>query len=141
MGTTMAECGKRTWLAFLLFALLFTPLTAWARELRSGARVPINYLPQAALVDQCDKPVSFSALKGQALLVGFIHASCEGICEMLTAKMVNIGKQLDSALGNSVMMVTVTTDPVKVRWTRSLRQRSGDSKVENPALVRLSLCL
>jgi outer membrane protein assembly factor BamB len=28
-----------------------------------------------------------------------------------------------------------------LRWTRSLRQRSGDSKVENPALVRLSLCL
>jgi len=28
----------------------------------------------------------------------------------------------------------------RMRWTRSLRQRSGDSKVENPALVRLPLC-
>jgi protein SCO1/2 len=97
--------------ALVILVVLASPPATRATEASSRAILANKYLPDAGLIDQAGKPVSFAALKGKPLLVGFIHTSCQGICEMLTAKMVSIAKQLDPSFGQKVTMVSVTTDP------------------------------
>lgn len=70
-----------------------------------------NYLPSLALVDQNGKPVLLSSFKGKPVLVGFIHTSCKGVCEMLTAKMKQVAQSLGAGFGSSVTMISITTDP------------------------------
>ena len=71
----------------------------------------IDYLPPLILVDQRGKPVSLSSVKGKPVLIGFIHTSCKGVCEMMTAKMKQVAKSLGSQFDSSVTMVSITTDP------------------------------
>ncbi len=97
--------------ALLAIALLSPPLIARATEVQPGSATATNYLPDAALVDQAGHPVSFAALKGKPVLVGFIHASCQGVCQLLTAKMKSVSKELDPSFNTKVTMVSVTTDP------------------------------
>ena len=99
------------WYALLTVALLSPPLIARATEVQPGSATATNYLPDAALVDQAGHPVSFAALKGKPVLVGFIHASCQGVCQLLTAKMKSVSKELDPSFNTKVTMVSVTTDP------------------------------
>jgi protein SCO1 len=63
------------------------------------------------LIDQLGKPVSLSSVKGKPVLIGFIHTSCKGICEMMTAKMRQVAGSLGSQFNSSVTMVSITTDP------------------------------
>jgi protein SCO1 len=70
----------------------------------------INYLPEVALTNQFGKPVSLSSLKGKPLLVSFIHTSCKGVCELMTAKMKDVAGDL-GANGTKVTMVSISTDP------------------------------
>jgi cytochrome oxidase Cu insertion factor (SCO1/SenC/PrrC family) len=78
-----------------------------------GRPVPpqIDYLPPLLLVDQFGKPVTLSSVKGKPVLIGFIHTSCKGICEMMTAKMKQVAQSLGSQFNSSVTMVSITTDP------------------------------
>jgi len=71
----------------------------------------VDYLPPISLIDQNGKPVSLSSFKGKPVLVGFIHTSCKGICELLTAKMKDVAQSLGTQFNSSVAMVSVTTDP------------------------------
>lgn len=71
----------------------------------------LDYLPPLNLVDQNGRPVSLSSFKGKPVLVGFIHTSCKGVCEMLTAKMKDVAQTLGAQFHSSVTMVSVTTDP------------------------------
>jgi len=95
----------------LTIALLGLPVIARATEVQTGPATAPDYLPDAALIDQTGHPVSFAALKGKPVLVGFIHASCQGVCELLTAKMKSVSKELDPSFSTKVTMVSVTTDP------------------------------
>lgn len=71
----------------------------------------IDYLPPLNLTDQNGKPISFSSFKGKPVMLGFIHTSCKGVCEMLTAKMKQVAQSLGTGFDASVAMVSVTTDP------------------------------
>ena len=71
----------------------------------------VNYLPPVMLIDQLGKPVSLSSVKGKPVLIGFIHTSCKGVCEMMTAKMKQVAGSLGSQFNSSVTMVSITTDP------------------------------
>jgi cytochrome oxidase Cu insertion factor (SCO1/SenC/PrrC family) len=77
----------------------------------TGTFAAINHLPDIPLVDQSGRDVSLSLLKGKPVLIGFIHASCEGPCEMMTAKMKTIAAALEPSFSSKVTMVSVTTDP------------------------------
>ena len=78
-----------------------------------GRPVPsqVDYLPPLMLIDQLGKPVSLSSVKGKPVLIGFIHTSCKGVCEMMTAKMKQVAGSLGSQFNSSVTMVSITTDP------------------------------
>jgi protein SCO1/2 len=69
-----------------------------------------DYLPAVILTNQFGKPVSLASLKGKPLLVSFIHTSCKGVCELMTAKMKDVADDL-GANGTKVTMVSISTDP------------------------------
>jgi protein SCO1/2 len=81
---------------------------------RAAAQAPdtstVNYLPAVTLTDQYGKPVALDSLKGKPLLVSFIHTSCKGVCELMTAKMKAVAGDL-GANGTKVTMVSISTDP------------------------------
>ena len=76
---------------------------------RKGEKV--DYLPGMSLIDQNGKNVSLTSLKGRPVLISFIHASCKGACQMMTAKMKMVAQSLGSKFDSSVTMVSITTDP------------------------------
>jgi len=112
--------------AFLV-SVLFAPVFAIALVMPSAAAtqqpassenglgrpVPsqVDYLPPLMLIDQLGKTVSLSSVKGKPVLIGFIHTSCKGICEMMTAKMKQVAQSLGAQFNSSVTMVSITTDP------------------------------
>lgn len=71
----------------------------------------IDYLPALPLVDQHGKSMLLSSVKGKPVLVGFIHTSCKGVCEMMTAKMRQVAHSLGAQFDSSVTMVSISTDP------------------------------
>ena len=75
------------------------------------AAVRVDYLPSVKLLDQNGTVVSLASLKGRPVLVGFIHTSCKGVCEMMTAKMKQVAQSLGTQFNSSVTMVSITTDP------------------------------
>jgi protein SCO1/2 len=84
---------------------------AIAPESVRTANASIDYLPPLNLTDQNGKPVALSSFKGKPVLIGFIHTSCKGVCEMLTAKMKQVAQSLGPQFNSSVAMLSVTTDP------------------------------
>jgi protein SCO1/2 len=80
-------------------------------EAKSTAVGQVDYLPAVSLIDQNGKTVSLTSLKGRPVLISFIHASCKGACQMMTAKMKMVAQSLGSKFDSSVTMVSITTDP------------------------------
>src|ERR1700731_3277535 len=80
---------------------------------RKGEKV--DYLPGMSLIDQNGKTVSLTSLKGRPVLISFIHASCKGACQMMTAKMKMVAQSLGPKFVSSVTMVSITTDPAHDR--------------------------
>jgi len=107
--------------AALLIAIAF----AWSASAEAGnpalatapalsvRRTPaqVDYLPPVPLIDQNGKSILFSSVKGKPVLVGFIHTSCKGVCEMMTAKMRQVAEGLGRQFNSSVTMVSISTDP------------------------------
>ena len=71
----------------------------------------VNYLPALTLTDQNSQTVSLSSLRGQPVLVGFIHTMCKGVCQMMTANMQSVASALSPAMAADVTMLLITTDP------------------------------
>ena len=104
----------RMWLAVLVALLTAAGAVAYPVGVRAAAQAPdissINYLPDVILTNQYGKPVALESLKGKPLLISFIHTSCKGVCELMTAKMKAVAADL-GANGTKVTMVSISTDP------------------------------
>jgi cytochrome oxidase Cu insertion factor (SCO1/SenC/PrrC family) len=68
-------------------------------------------LPDVSLVDQRGDAFSLASLKGKPVLIDFIYTSCASTCPLLTAKMVQVARELGPALGAGVKIVSITLDP------------------------------
>jgi len=68
-------------------------------------------LPPLKLVDQHNRPVVLSSLKGRAVLVDFIYTSCPGPCLTETQKMAKVAEGLSRDLGSKVLLLSITVDP------------------------------
>src|ERR1700691_4354204 len=103
----------RIWLIVLMALLGIVGPVAHPAAIQAAAQTPetstINYLPDVTLTNQYGKPVALDALKGKPLLVSFIHTSCKGVCELMTAKMKAVAADL-GANGTKVTMVSISTD-------------------------------
>jgi protein SCO1/2 len=72
-----------------------------------------DLLPAIELVDQNGRTVSLASFKGKPVLVSFIHASCLGVCELMTAKMRAVAQSLGAESEAKVTMLSITTDPAE----------------------------
>jgi protein SCO1/2 len=68
-------------------------------------------LPDVSLVDQRGNVFPLASLKGKLVLIDFIYTSCRSTCPLLTAKMVQVARELGPALGADVRIVSITLDP------------------------------
>jgi protein SCO1/2 len=68
-------------------------------------------LPDVSLVDQRGDAFTLASLKGKPVLIDFIYTSCASTCPMLTAKMVQVARELGPVLGADVKIVSITLDP------------------------------
>jgi len=98
--------------ASVAILVLVLPLAARAvpGKLAPGAN-PADGLPKMSLTDQNGSVIPLSSLKGKPALVAFIHTSCEGPCEMLTAEMKSVAQRLGPGFKSEVTMVSITTEP------------------------------
>ena len=98
-------------LAILLGAVVLA--AAFPADEAIGHASKLNYLPDITLTDQNSRAISLSSLRGQPVLVGFIHSMCKGVCQMMTANMRSVASALPSATAAGVTMLLITTDPAE----------------------------
>lgn len=77
-----------------------------------GERLPhIGPAPQFALTTQDQRPLSLAQLRGKVVAVTFMFTGCGDTCPILTAKLVSIQRQLDTAEARAVRFVAITLTP------------------------------
>ena len=87
-------------------------LLAGAVSLRAGESLPkIKPAPDFTLTKQDGKRLALKELRGKALAITFIYASCADTCPLLTAKMAGIQNYLGPDFGSKVHFVSITVDP------------------------------
>jgi|SRR5579872_1870769 len=102
------------WIAAAATLALAIPFPARAELGKAGTQAtssPADGLPNMSLVDQNGKVISLSSLKGRPVLVAFIHTQCEGPCELITANMKQVARNLGPRFASEVTMVSITTEP------------------------------
>ena len=102
------------WIASAMLFALTLPLGARAELGKAAAHAvvsPADGLPKISLTDQKGRAIALSSLKGKPVLVAFIHTSCQGPCEMLTAEMKSVARSLGPKFNSEVTMVSITTEP------------------------------
>jgi protein SCO1/2 len=100
--------------ALAVLACAAFPLPVGSETQAGGSQATttvVDGLPPVSLLDQQGRPFSLASLKGAPVLVGFIHTSCKGPCEMMTARMKTVAESLGPKLDAKMAMVTITTDP------------------------------
>lgn len=91
----------------------------------------IKPAPEFTLTKQDGKRVALNDLRGKALAITFIFASCADTCPLLTAKMISIQNRLGSDFGPKVHFVSITVDPE--RDTPEVLKRYAEAHKANPA--------
>ena len=102
------------WIASSAMLAMALPVAARAEPGKAAAPAassPADGLPEVSLTDQNGRAISLSSLKGKPALVAFIHTSCEGPCELITAEMKSVARSLGPGFRSEVTMVSITTDP------------------------------
>ncbi len=102
-------------IALLILGVASSPLSANSEPAKVNASLAgpgsADWLPKVNLIDQNGSPRTLASLKGKPVLLSFIHTSCQGPCEMLTAEMKSVAKALGPKFTSKVTMVSITTDP------------------------------
>jgi cytochrome oxidase Cu insertion factor (SCO1/SenC/PrrC family) len=102
------------WIASAVLFAMAPPLTARAAVGKAGQPTAprlADGLPKLSLTDQNGKAIALSSLKGKPALVAFIHTSCEGPCELITAHMKSVARNLGRGFKSDVTMISITTEP------------------------------
>jgi len=103
-----------------------------ATNLAAGESLPkIKPAPEFTLTTQEGKRLALKELRGKALAITFIYASCADTCPLLTAKMAGIQNRLGSDFGPKVYFVSITVDPE--RDTPEVLKRYAEGYKINPA--------
>jgi cytochrome oxidase Cu insertion factor (SCO1/SenC/PrrC family) len=108
-STGQAKSPRPNICAILLGALVLT--AAFLANGTTAYASKVNYLPDITLTNQNSRAISLSSLRDKAVLVGFIHTMCKGVCQMMTAKMRSVASALPPATASDVIMLLITTDP------------------------------
>jgi protein SCO1/2 len=107
-------------------------LHALAARVAAGDSLPkIGPASEFTLTRQDGKRLALKELRGKALAITFIFASCADTCPLLTAKMADIQNRLGSEFGTKVFFVSITVDPE--RDTPEVLKRYAEAHKANPA--------
>jgi protein SCO1 len=105
---------------------------AVALSAAGGESLPkIKPAPEFTLTNQDGKRLALKDLRGKALAITFIFASCADTCPLLTAKMAGIQSKLGDAFGPQVNFVSITVDPE--RDAPEVLKRYAQAHKANPA--------
>jgi protein SCO1/2 len=100
----------------ILASGLFIGALAIAGSLTAGESLPkIKPAPEFTLTKQDGKRLALNDLRGKALAITFIFASCVDTCPLLTAKMTGIQNRLGSDFGPKVYFLSITVDSERDR--------------------------
>jgi protein SCO1 len=96
----------------LAFLLGLAASSVQAHGTPGGERLPvIGTAPGFTLTTHTGQRLSMAELRGQALAVTFIYATCRDSCPVLTRKLVGMQRKLGGDLGRNVRFVAITVDP------------------------------
>lgn len=98
---------------FALLATLAVALIFSAIPVSAATGESTNYLPPIMLRNQLGQQVSLASMRGKPALVSFIHTSCGGVCQMMTAKMKTIAEDFSPQFGTKLNLISITTDPTE----------------------------
>ena len=86
-------------------------MLALAANLAAEESLPrIKPAPEFTLTTQDGKRLALKELRGKALAITFIYASCADTCPLLTAKMAGIQDRLGVVFGQKVYFLSITVD-------------------------------
>ena len=103
---------KRLITAAALFVAFVMPGgAAWAAPKASPWGT--DYFPNVPLVTQDGKTVQFydDLLKDKKVLVNFMFTSCDQVCPLDTAKMLQVQKTLGARVGRDIFIYSISLDP------------------------------
>src|SRR3954463_11298101 len=97
----------------IAIAVLLAGATLSGMQAQSGSPWGAEYFPNVPLVTQDGKTVHFydDLIKGKRVLINFVFSSCENVCPLATAKLVQVQKRLGERIGRDIFMYTITLDP------------------------------
>lgn len=117
---------------FVLSTALAWPMEALSHETRKDQRLSkIGPAPEFTLTNQDGKRIALKDLRGKALAITFIFASCADTCPLLTAIMAGLQDRFGAAFGPDVYFVSITVDPE--RDTPDVLKRYAEAHRANPA--------
>ena len=105
---------------------------ALAANLAAEESLPrLKSAPEFTLTNYDDKRVALKQLRGKALAITFIFASCADTCPLLTAKMAGIQNRLGKDFGSKVNFILITVDPDR-DTPEVLKRYAGANKANSP---------
>ncbi len=98
-----------------LYAMHFTQanqaVAQSAHEALLGFPMPGRLAPDLTLVDQFDKQVSLSSLRGHEVVMAFIDSRCTTLCPLTANIMYTARSQLGSSAASQVELIAVNANP------------------------------
>ncbi|WP_309679536.1 SCO family protein [Polaromonas sp.] len=89
--------------------------TAWLASGPSRAATPwgADYFPNAVLTTQDGKTVRFydDLIKGKSVAINLFYTSCQDICPLETAKLVQLQKLFGARMGKDIFFYSIAIDP------------------------------
>ena len=105
---------------------------ALAANLAAEESLPrLKSAPEFTLTNYDDKRVALKQLRGKALAITFIFASCADTCPLLTAEMAGIQNRLGKDFGSKVNFILITVDPDR-DTPEVLKRYAGAHKANSP---------
>jgi protein SCO1/2 len=108
-----ARLAGSPWLWLGLVAVLFglPILRSVSRQLGTAPAV-LGTLPSFELTDQTGKGFGTRQLAGKVWVANFMFTACEGVCPLLTQRMVEVGRRT-KRLGPDFHLVSISVDPAR----------------------------
>lgn len=72
-----------------------------------------EYFTDTKLKSQADRTLRFysDAMKGKVVLINFVFTQCGEACPLITAKLVQVKRELGEAFGHEVRFISISIDP------------------------------
>ena len=109
------------WLHQLLLAFALFAAVVWAQAQAVTPQVLAErdakarqYFTDTVLKTHTGRAVKFysDAMKGKVVLINFVYTQCSDACPLITAKLMQVQKDLGAAFGDEVRFLSISIDPV-----------------------------